>query len=126
MQFPFDTLKTKAQVIGTSSDTAALSLSSDKIGMLQLIGLIWEREGIAGFYSGVKGMMIGQAVIKALAFSANSNALMFLQTHEATQHLPGAATLLMAACFSGFVTSFLVAPIERIKVRLIDRWIPLV
>jgi solute carrier family 25 carnitine/acylcarnitine transporter 20/29 len=32
--------------------------------------------------------------------------------------LPGVAALLIAACFSGFVTSFLVTPIERIKVLL--------
>lgn len=55
------------------------------------------------------------AIIKSVAFSANASALSFLQESFA---LPAAASLLLAACFSGFVTSFLVTPIERVKVLL--------
>ena len=50
-----------------------------------------------------------------MAFSANASALSFLQESFA---LPAAASLLIAACFSGFITSFLVTPIERVKVLL--------
>lgn len=55
------------------------------------------------------------ALIKSIAFSANASAFAFLQD---SYSLPGVAALLIAACFSGFVTSFLVTPIERIKVLL--------
>ena len=43
------------------------------------------------------------------------SALTFLQDSFA---LPAVVSLLIAACFSGFVTSFLVTPIERVKVLL--------
>ena len=50
-----------------------------------------------------------------MAFSANASALTFLQDSFA---LPAVVSLLIAACFSGFITSFLVTPIERVKVLL--------
>jgi len=50
-----------------------------------------------------------------VAFSANASALTFLQDSFA---LPAVVSLLIAACFSGFITSFLVTPIERVKVLL--------
>lgn len=103
--FPLDTLKTKSQVLGR------------KVSMGELIVMIYKDEGISGFFFGVKGMMIGQAVIKSMAFSANSSALSFLNSHENPFFTP-VNILIIAACFSGFVTSFLVAPIERIKVML--------
>jgi len=125
--FPLDTLKTKSQVLGQSSgkiDThgsggaSSVAISGDEVSemnMFQLIALIFKMEGIQGFYGGVKGMMVGQALIKSIAFSSNAAALEFLQERYA---LPAVAALLIAACFSGFVTSFLVTPIERIKVLL--------
>lgn len=70
-----------------------------------------------GFFSGVKGAMVGQAIIKAVAFAANDNALLYFKEHPGI-NVPMAVLLLMASCFSGFVTSFVVAPIERIKVRM--------
>eukprot|EP00979_Chaetoceros_neogracilis_P013661 scaffold3990_cov284-Chaetoceros_neogracile.AAC.2 len=103
--FPLDTLKTKSQVLGQttgkidgigSGGGAAAALSGEEVlemNMFQLIALIYKMEGIQGFYGGVKGMMD-------------------------SYNLPGVAALLIAACFSGFVTSFLVTPIERIKVLL--------
>lgn len=55
------------------------------------------------------------AIIKSVAFSANASALAYLNEHII---LPSAVSLLLAACFSGFVTSFLVTPIERVKVLM--------
>lgn len=72
--------------------------------------------GISGFFGGVKGMMIGQALIKSTAFSANSMALTYLTNHS--DLLPHSVSLVISAMFAGFVTSFLVAPIERIKVMM--------
>jgi hypothetical protein len=129
--FPLDTLKTKSQVLRTSlpdeddfvsstipgSDGSAAA-RMEKMGMIQLFRLIWEREGLSGFFSGVKGMMAGQAIIKALAFSVNTNTISFLQHHEMTRSLPSVAILLIASCFAGFITSFVVTPIERIKINM--------
>ena len=119
--FPFDTLKTKAQVISRQrsdsggSSAMALQKTEENINMLQLIALVWKTDGIAGFFGGVRAMMVGNAIIKSLAFSANAIGLSMLQTHT---EIPDVLALLMAACFSGFVTSFVAAPIERIKVMM--------
>ena len=130
--FPLDTLKTKLQVLNqiqrenTRSAKSAMASSADaavivsktsekSLGMFQVISLVWKAEGISGFFGGVKGMMIGKAVIKAMAFSANANALAVLGTYP---DLPNIVTLPAAACFAGFITSFVVAPVERIKVMM--------
>jgi hypothetical protein len=114
--FPLDTLKTKAQVISQTPTSVGseAALEARNGGMLAIISYLYQTEGISGFYGGVKGVMLGQAFIKALAFSANQNALTWLEP----VNLPNVLTLLMAACFAGFVTSFLVTPVERLKVML--------
>jgi len=149
--YPFDTLKTKSQVYsqqqsqqrqkqqsqpGTVRD---LPIESPEDDLISLVKLILEVEGIGGFFGGVKAMMIGQALIKSVAFSANELALGALHDNEGLGGLLGVAndvaaagvvdggdgavatsfvTLLLAASFSGFVTSFLVAPVERVKVMM--------
>jgi len=105
--FPLDTLKTKAQVMELGA----------RMSIAQVIRDVYRQEGIAGFFGGVRGMMLGQAVIKSIAFSVNAVALALLQ-----QRFPDAASsvpvLLVASCFAGFVTSFVVTPVERIKVMM--------
>ncbi len=56
------------------------------------------------------------ALIKSVAFSANASANSYLHIHFAS--ISPVLCLLIAACYSGFVTSFLVTPIERVKVLL--------
>lgn len=118
VSFPFDSIKTKAQTMHrtvlSSPDSTVVAM--EKMNVFQLIALIWEREGIAGFFSGVKGMMMGQAIIKAVAFSVNANTLTYLQTYHG--ELPTPLLLLMASCLAGFLASFFVSPIEFIKVRM--------
>jgi solute carrier family 25 carnitine/acylcarnitine transporter 20/29 len=86
--------------------------------MMQITAYIWEREGPQGFFSGVKSMMIGQAIVKAMAFSTNAYMIDFLQVNPLTHNLPHSATLLMAACMAGFVASFVVTPVERVSVLM--------
>lgn len=120
--FPLDTLKTKAQVIGQQlqqrvDTTSTTDTGTSSLNMFQITKLIYQTDGLSGFFGGVKGMMAGQAMIKAAAFSANTfmfNTLM--ESHEwGSNTVP---PLILAAGFAGFVTSFLVAPIERIKVMM--------
>lgn len=109
--FPFDSIKTKQQALSTATGSSP--------GFMKMIPLILKNEGVQGFYVGVVGTMIGQSLIKATAFFSNSWALSVLE-------MPGMLTgsssrllnLIIAACFSGFVTSFLVAPIERVKILM--------
>ena len=96
--------------------------------LLSLIIQILKNEGIAGFFGGVRGMMAGQAIIKSVAFSTNELALGVLMNnnnHDASLLGVSSGTttssfgmLILAAGFSGFVTSFLVAPVERVKVMM--------
>lgn len=104
--FPFDTLKTKAQVME----------SEYKMTMTEMIQNVYKQEGIAGFFGGVQIMMLGQAVIKSVAFGSNAAMLAFLQGQFATA--PAAVTLIAASCFAGFVTSFFATPFERVKVLM--------
>jgi hypothetical protein len=132
--FPLDTLKTKAQVLSqqrSASNSASNSGNSNaqalpSISMFQTIAMVHKAEGWQGFFGGVKGMMAGQAVIKALAFSTNAATLAWLEQSMAASTLsilstitvPPTVLLLTAACTAGFITSFVVAPIERIKVMM--------
>jgi hypothetical protein len=121
--FPLDTLKTKAQVLSQQQFTArnadgSSTRTTQKITMLQTIALVYKTEGWQGFFGGVKGMMAGQALIKALAFSTNAATLAWLEQQIALTALPPTLLLLTAACTAGFITSFIVAPIERVKVMM--------
>lgn len=161
--YPLDTLKTKSQVYSSrpasqqqqeqislqenntvtvlqSSDSGVVrsgddvyKVESPEDDLISLVKLILEEEGIAGFFGGVKAMMIGQALIKSVAFSANALALESLTDYNwdsiglgevigtPEQHAVISSsflTLILAASFSGFVTSFLVTPVERVKVMM--------
>jgi hypothetical protein len=61
-------------------------------------------------------MMVGQAFIKALAFSINALAISSLG--NSFPQLSQTWLLLSAACIAGAITSFAVAPIERVKVMM--------
>ncbi|KAL7520029.1 hypothetical protein ACHAWX_004780 [Stephanocyclus meneghinianus] len=160
--YPFDTIKTKAQVYSSrqrrqepasarSSNHTILELTEEKLSshapsgmvhsltspstyipiespeddLISLVRLILQVEGLSGFFGGVRAMMIGQALIKSVAFSANDLALRVLSDSSDGAMMVASlveensfTTLLLAASFSGFITSFLVAPVERVKVMM--------
>ena len=116
------------------SNDDCYKIESPEDDLISLVKLILEEEGIAGFFGGVKAMMIGQALIKSVAFSANEQALESLKDFDwdtiGLGSVVGATpeqnalisssflALILAASFSGFVTSFLVTPVERVKVMM--------
>ena len=119
--YPLDTIKSKAQVLATETSTtatvdssgAAVALPSDG-SMVQVARHIYHTAGIAGFFGGVQTSMMGQAVIKAVVFAINAAVLQFCQQHHILDDHT-AAQLLLAAATAGFCTSFLAAPVDRIK-----------
>jgi len=147
--YPFDTIKTKAQVYNVQrqqlqqstqenellasfnqneyapsemvhppNSPTYIPLESPDDNLISLIRLILKLEGISGFFGGVRAMMIGQALIKSVAFSANELALDILNHNLSDKSADVSfGTLLVAASFSGFVTSFLVAPVGKILLR---------
>ena len=119
-------------------DVLCYPIESPEEDLISLVKLILELEGVTGFFGGVKAMMIGQALIKSVAFSANEAALGWLNDFGNVAHIStvtvaiessssfgsgvedGAVaasfvTLILAASFSGFVTSFLVAPVGTVS-----------
>lgn len=102
--FPLDSLKTKQQVMpgGTT--------------VWNVISYVWQNEGIRGFFQGVRLMMVAQAIIKSSAFACNNFGLTVLSKYDIP--VSNTSKLLLAACFSGFVTTFIVVPFERIKIMM--------
>lgn len=100
--YPLDSIKVKAQNLGSLS----------KLGLIGMAKVILKQEGIRGFYSGCLGVMIGQAFILAAAFASNAFMIRILAANAHATVLQ----LTLAASFSGFITTFLVIPIERMKV----------
>jgi hypothetical protein len=98
----------------------------EEVGLLSLVGVILKNEGISGFYGGVKAMMIGQALIKSVAYSANElalgdNSLLLVagfdddEGAEIEIETTPLVTLILAAGFAGFVASFVVAPVGELS-----------
>ena len=102
--YPLDTLKTKTQVMGEGGSR----------NMFDIMKYVYDKEGIQGFFGGVRTMMIGQAMVKAVAFCANDSALAFLENQSSG--MDELTMFVIAACFSGFLASFITAPAERIKI----------
>ncbi len=112
--FPIDVLKTKMQVNvctkGTSDETVFMRARKT-----------FRDEGIAGFFGGVTTAMIGNALISAVAFSANELAIGVLNTFNFMGGRVGGGadtafvTLLLAACFSGIIQTFAVVPVGKFK-----------
>ena len=104
VSYPLDSIKTKSQVYAPGASP----------GLGAMFRLVYENEGLSGFYQGVTGVMLGQALIKAIAFAVNSFALTKM---DATAD-PNILQLSMAGGLSGLVASFAVNPIERVKVLM--------
>jgi len=113
--YPLDTIKTKQQVevesfsrieyvLSPSGEISIVAAPSNIV--ISTVLDIWNSEGLAGFYGGVRTSMMGQAIIKATAFSVNTAAL--------SAHYD----LVYSAAIAGFVTAFLATPVDRIKVLM--------
>ena len=128
VSFPLDSLKTKQQVLsasesaGTISSSSSGSLTADGSlvaspprpnTLLDLVWETWRLEGWNGFFGGVQTSMIGQAVIKSVAFAVNSHLL-----SQVSSTMDHQAALLTSAAGAGVVTSFLAVPCDRIKVLM--------
>lgn len=109
--YPLDSMKTKIQNIAASQSSGGLE--KHPLDQFLVAQNILKDEGIWSLYKGVAGVMIGNALIKACAFSANRWAL-----SEFTTGSPTLDQLCMSAAFAGMVTSFFSNPIERVKVLM--------
>lgn len=109
--YPLDSMKTKIQNIAASQSNEGLE--KHPLDLLLIAQNILKDEGIWSLYKGVTGVMMGNALIKACAFSANRWAL-----SEFTTGSPTLDQLCLSAAFAGLITSFFSNPIERVKVLM--------
>ena len=112
--YPLDSMKTKIQTMAASK--SQIGTESPALSSLLIAHNVLRDEGVSSLYKGVAGVMAGNALIKACAFSANRWAL-----SEITTGNPTLDQLVIAAAFSGMVTSFFSNPIERVKVLMQSR-----
>ena len=102
--YPLDVLKTKAQT------------SPDGESMRARIRNIYDRDGIGGFYGGVRTTVIGKALITGMSFGTNMLALSALNASNlwgSNGHGEAFSKMLLAACFAGFVAAFFVLPVGK-------------
>lgn len=117
VSFPLDTIKTKTQVMGSLPlSTKKGEDPASRVNILKATRMIYRAEGLKGFYHGCRPMMTGQALIKAISFTVNALVLAALLPYSA--YVSHVVLLLMAACTAGLVSSFVVSPVERIKVMM--------
>ena len=117
--YPIDVLKTKAQIKACSNNSNYSNNKSVKndSGVIDTARNIYRIKGITGFFNGVLTTMIGSALVSAVSFSANELAISVLNAASLFGGGPdGRAVtpfviLLLAACFSGFVQTFVVIPV---------------
>lgn len=100
-----------------SKDMSQSAEERSNVRMVDAFIIIWQSEGLNGFYNGVRVMAIGKALITAVAFTADHVASFDIS--DFFPSLRGSLLLVaLASMFSGFVTSFITTPVERIKVIL--------
>jgi hypothetical protein len=109
LAFPIDTIKIKSQVYASNSK------DGKSLGAIKTMNMVLKEEGISGFYGGVIWVMIGQAFIKSSAFASNTFALNTITDDPVHATL---FQLMFAAFFAGFMSSFFVNPIERVKILM--------
>lgn len=92
----------------------------DRVETWQVMKHVYENEGMAGFLGGIRIMMVGQGLVKACSFTVNTVVLNWEVTHASTQtgSSPTTVMFLIAAASAGFASSFIVNPVERVKVML--------
>ena len=115
--YPFDAIKTKLQTYASEEEKEAegeVRQGKRQLSMIDMSKLVFEREGLKGFYGGVYGVMFGEAFVKATLFGSNAYALDQIKFLE----IPTFVQLCIASAFSGFVSSFVLNPIERVKILM--------
>lgn len=112
--YPLDALKTKTQIYASSRPSS----STNDLSMIKMAYLVQQEEGLKGFYGGVLGVMIGEAFVKAVLFGSNFWALSKLTDGNDLGVSASILQLVLAAAFSGFSSSFVLNPIERVKILM--------
>ena len=101
---PFDTIKTRRQVIGGS--------------YLKMIPDMIAKEGPLSFYKGMASPLITIPVINSIVFGSYSLSLTYFNQLPSIAHESEDRKLLYASLFSGFMAAIVTAPVELFKTKL--------
>ncbi|KAF8646467.1 hypothetical protein AX16_007204 [Volvariella volvacea WC 439] len=123
-EYPFDLAKVRlqSQLLSPSGATSATEVVKFK-GPLDCLIRTWHEEGIRGLYRGLPAPIVGSMAETAslfLTYSAFQNVIRYHnQTYESNKAQPLSIPQLgLAAAGAGFVTSFILTPIELIKCKM--------
>jgi solute carrier family 25 (mitochondrial carnitine/acylcarnitine transporter), member 20/29 len=111
---PFDTTKTRLQ----TSPRGYYSSSLD------CVSKTFKHEGFAGFYKGLMSPLAGQMFFRAASFSTFYSSVTFLSSNASSSSSPSGQRpdkypiLLLSGSITGFVISFIEAPIDLVKTKL--------
>ena len=101
---PFDTLKTRKQVMGGS--------------YVKMIKDIIVKESPFAFYKGLTSPLVNMPIINSIVFSSYSLALSQLNTMPKTSDYSQDSKIILSSMFAGFINSFISVPMELFKIKL--------
>lgn len=108
IEHPFDTIKVRIQTQGTPT--------------IPMITSTWKKEGINGFYLGIKAPMAGACIENAILFLSYNFAEVALDKlviHRSSEReaMPF-WTKMVSGGFAGFMALFVLTPVELVKCQL--------
>lgn len=101
---PFDTIKTRKQVIGGA--------------YTKMIPNMFFREGPLSFYKGMASPLLTIPLINSVVFGSYSLSLSYIQNLKSMKHVTEDTQVLYASLFSGFMAALVTAPVELFKTKL--------
>ncbi|KAI5965168.1 ORT1 [Candida pseudojiufengensis] len=101
IEFPFDTIKVRLQ-----------STNENHISTLKMIRLTFKKEGIMGFYKGLKAPLFGACLETSILFTGYNFAMNQFENKSSL------VNKCIAGGISGFMVSFILTPIELVKCQL--------
>ncbi|KAK1398160.1 Mitoferrin like [Heracleum sosnowskyi] len=110
--FPIDTLKTRMQVMGSSSST---SYSAPVINLRQSLSSILRIEGPAGLYRGIAAMGIGAGPAHAVYFSVYETFKKSLLAYGSPNN---SAVYAVSGVFATVASDAVITPMDVVKQRL--------
>lgn len=111
MEYPFDTLKVRVQ---SAQMNPALSYN----GPLDCLATTVRTEGALGLYKGMSTALLGACAETATLFAANGVIKRRIGGPDVKDEDMAMRDILLAGFAAGFVASFVLTPIEMVKVRM--------
>lgn len=98
---PFDTIKTRIQLVGDLYNNSTVKCTKD----------IARTEGLMGFFKGITGPLAGMMFINAVVFGVEDQCMRILKNDTIPNHM-------ISGAVAGFVQVPIVGPTELIKCRM--------